>query len=128
MLRYRLYDFDRVIRRTVTYGVVTVVLAGVYAGGVLGLSALLGVDDPLAVAGSTLVAAALFNPVRRRVQAWVDRRFDRARYDASHVVDGFTTRLRDRVDLEELSWDVADIVHRTLRPESIGVWLREQAR
>ena len=77
VLRYRLYDFDQVIRRTLTYGVVPVVLAGVYIGCVLGLQALLGSNDPLAVAASTLAAAALFQPVRRRVQGFVDRRFDR---------------------------------------------------
>lgn len=128
VLRYRLYDFDRVIRRTLTYGMVTVFLAGVYVGCVLGLQALLGSNDPLAVAASTLAAAALFQPVRRRVQGFVDSRFDRQRYDAGRVVDNFGTRLRDEVDLEGLTTDLTAVVGSTLRPASVTLWLREEAR
>ena len=128
VLRYRLYDFDKVIRRTLIYGVVTVLLAGVYVGCVLGLQALLGSNDPLAVAASTLAAAALFQPVRRRVQSFVDRRFDRQRYDAGRVVDNFGTRLRDEVDLDGLATDLTAVVGSTLRPASVTLWLREEAR
>ena len=100
VLRYRLYEIDRLVRRTVSYAVVAVLLALVYLGGVAALGALVGSENPLAVAGATLAAAALFNPLRRRVQRWVDRRFDRGRYDAARVVEGFSARLRDEVDLE----------------------------
>jgi hypothetical protein len=128
VLRYRLYDFGRVIRRTVTYGLVSVVLAGIYVGSVLGLQAVLGSDDALAVAGSTLAAAAMVQPVRRRIQGFVDRRFDRERYDAGRVVDGFGTRLREEVDLDGLTTDLTAVVGQTLRPASVSLWLREEAR
>ena len=124
VLRYRLYDFGLVIRRTVTYGLVSVVLAGVYVGSVLGLQGLLGSNDPLAVAASTLAAAALFQPVRRRVQRFVERRFDRSRYDAERVVDALSSRLRQEVDLDGLTTDLTAVVGQTLRPVTVSLWLR----
>ncbi len=100
IFRYRLYDIDRLISRTVSYGLVAAVLAAVYLGGVAALGAVVGSDNPLAVAGATLAAAALFTPMRRWAQVWVDRRFDRTRYDATQVVSAFSGRLRDEVDLD----------------------------
>jgi hypothetical protein len=123
VLRYRLYDIDRVVRRTVSYALLAVLLAAVYLGGAAALGALVGQQSPLSVAAATLAAAALFNPIRRRVQGWVDRRFDRARYDAGLVVEGFSTRLRDEVDLEGLTTDLSGVVTKTLRPASVGVML-----
>ena len=127
VLRYRLYDFGPVIRRTAIYGLVSVVLAGIYVGSVLGLQAVLGSEDALAVAGSTLAAAAMFQPVRRRIQGFVDRRFDRERYDASVVAAAFSARLRDDIDLEGLSTDLAAVVTKTLRPASVSLWLKGTA-
>jgi len=127
ILRYRLYDLGRLARRTVTYAVVVAVLAAVYSLGVLGLSSLIGRGSPLVVAGSTLAAAAVFNPVRHRVQWWLERRFDRQRYDTQRLVDEFTSRLRDHVDLEGLIPDLTDLVSTTLRPTSMSLWLRERA-
>jgi hypothetical protein len=128
VIRYRLYDIDRIISRTVSYAVVAGVLVATYLGVVLALGAVVGRGNPLTVAGATLAAAALFNPVRRRVQGWVDRRFDRARYDAVRVVEGFTSRLRAEVDLEGLVTDLTGVVHTTLRPDRISIWLVEGMR
>ncbi len=125
ILRYRLYDLGRLVRRTVSYTVVVAVLAAVYSLGVLGLRSLIGRGSPLTVAGSTLAAAAVFNPVRHRVQRWVDRRFDRQRYDAQRLVDEFTGRLRDQTDFDELIPDLTGVVSATLRPTSISLWVRE---
>ncbi len=123
IFRYRLYDIDRLISRTVSYGLVAAVLAAVDLGGVAALGAVVGSDNPLAVAGATLAAAALFTPVRRRVQGWVDRRFDRTRYDTSQVVSAFSERLRDEVDLEGLTGGLTRIVGETLRPAGVSMWL-----
>ena len=128
ILRYHLYDLGRLVRRTVSYALLVVVVAGVYALGILGLGSLIGRGSPLVVAGSTLAAAALFNPVRRRVQEWVDRRFDRQRYDAQRLVDEFNARLRDHVDLDGLIPGLTGVVGATLRPASMSVWVREEAR
>jgi hypothetical protein len=129
VLRYRLYEIDRLVRRTVSYAVVAALLALVYLGGVAALGALVGSENPLAVAGATLAAAALFNPLRRRVQRWVDRRFDRGRYDAARVVEGFSARLRHEVDLEGLTIDLTAVVGSTLRPATVSVVLvGEEAR
>lgn len=125
VLRYRLYDVDRVITRTVTWTVVTAVLAGVYAALVLGTQAVLGLEDAsdLVVAGATLAAAALFRPVRLRVQRAVDRRFDRARYDAVREVEAFGARLRDQVELRGLVAEVEAVTARTVAPAGTWVWL-----
>jgi hypothetical protein len=130
VLRYRLYDIDRIVSRTVTYGALTVVLAGVYGGLVLGAQWLLGPEDAsdLVVAGATLVVAALFQPLRTRLRAVMDRRFNRARYDAEHVVASFGARLRDEVDLGALEGDLRAVVTVTMMPAQAGVWLQEVRR
>src|SRR4029453_8359763 len=100
ILRYRLYDLDRLVGRTLAYGLLTLLLGGGYAVVVLGLGQLLGRESPLVVAAATLAVAAVFQPARRRVQAVVDRRFNRRRHDAARIIEGFGTRLRDQVDLD----------------------------
>ncbi len=122
VLRYRLYDIDRVVSRTVAYAIVTGLLVGVYAGLVLLATHLLRVHTPVAVAASTLAAAALFNPVRWRVQKSVDRRFNRARYDADQTVAAFAARLKDAVDLDSVRDDLAGVVHQALEPAHVSVW------
>lgn len=128
VLRYRLYEIDRVVSRTVAYTVVTAILVGVYASIAVLPSALLDVQSDLLVAVATLVAAAVFVPVRRRVQAVVDRRFNRARYDAQRVVERFGSRLRDTVDLDSLTGDLHGVVASTVQPARISLWLPEQRR
>ena len=123
VLRYRLYDIDRIISRTVAYAIVTGLLIGVYAGLVLLATHLLRFHTPVAVAAATLAAAALFNPVRRRVQHQVDRRFNRARYDADQVAAAFTARLKDTVDLNSVRDDLTGIVSRALEPAHVSVWI-----
>jgi hypothetical protein len=123
ILRYRLYDIDRIISRTLAYGLVTGLLVGVYAGLVLLATDVLDLHSSVAVAASTLAAAALFNPVRRRVQRAVDRRFNRARYDAEQTVAAFAARLKDAVDLDSVSADLAGLVARTLEPAHLSVWI-----
>jgi hypothetical protein len=123
VLRYRLYDIDRIISRTVAYAIVTGLLVGVYAGLVLLATHLLRVHTPVAVAAATLTAAALFNPVRRRVQRRVDRRFNRARYDADQVAAAFAARLKDTVDLGSVRDDLTVIVSRALEPAHVSVWI-----
>ena len=125
ILRYRLYEIDRIISRTVSYTIVIAVLAAVYALGLTGLTSLLDSDSPLAVAAATLAAAALFNPLRKRVQAFVDHRFNRTRYDAERVMAGFTGSLRDEVDPGTVVGGWVDVVSETMRPVSAGVWLRD---
>jgi hypothetical protein len=124
ILRYRLYDLDRIISRTVAYGLLTLLLAGGYAVVVLGLGQLLERDSPLVVAGATLAVAAVFQPARRRVQAVVDRRFNRRRHDAARIVEGFGTRLRDQVDLDILTADLLAVVDQTMQPTQTSLWLR----
>jgi hypothetical protein len=124
ILKYRLYDIDRLISRTLAYAVVTGLLVGVYAGLVLLATRVLSFSSPVAVAASTLVAAALFNPVRRRVQRAVDRRFNRARYDADAAVAAFSARLKDAVDLDAVRTDLLDVVRRSLEPAHVSVWVR----
>jgi hypothetical protein len=132
ILRHRLYDIDRLINRTLVYGLVTALLGGVYGGVVLVGGQLFGGvgDDPpsWAVAGATLAVAALFRPARRRVQALVDRRFNRARYDAARTVEGFAARLRDQVDLDTLSAEVLAVATRTMQPTTASLWLRPTRR
>ena len=123
ILRYRLYDIDRIISRTLAYAIVTGLLVGVYAGLVLLATQVLAVKSAVAVAASTLAAAALFSPVRRRVQQVVDRRFNRARYDADQTVAGFAVRLKDTVDLDSVRDDLAIVVHQALEPAHVSVWI-----
>jgi peptidoglycan/LPS O-acetylase OafA/YrhL len=123
IMRYRLYDIDRIISRTLAYAIVTALLACVYAGPVLLSTQMLGLRTPVAVAIATLAAAALFNPVRRRVQRMVDRRFNRARYDADRTVAAFAARLKDAVDLDAVHDDLAGVVTRTLEPDHVSIWL-----
>jgi hypothetical protein len=125
ILRYRLYDIDRIVSRTVSYGIVTALLAGAYAGLVLLATRELRFSSEVAVAVSTLAAAAAFNPVRRRVQHAVDRRFNRARYNADLTVTEFAARLQDEVDFEAVRTDLAETVQRALEPEHMSVWIRE---
>jgi hypothetical protein len=125
VLRYRLYDLDRVISRTLTYGLLTVLLGLGYAAVVLGLGRLVGEESSLAVAAATLAVAAAFQPARRRVQAVVDRRFNRRRYDAARTVDGFAARLRDQVDLDALHGELLAVVDQTVQPTRASLWLRQ---
>ena len=124
VLRYRLYEIDRIVSRTVTYLLVVGLLAAVFFGVVTLITSALPAESDLAVAASTLAVAALFNPVRGRVQGWIDRRFNRARYDAQNVMDAFADSLRDRVDATQLSDGWRDVVADTMQPETIGVWVR----
>lgn len=124
VLRYRLYEIERILSRTVTYGVVTALVVLVYTGSVFLLRLMVPAEGQLAVAGSTLAAAAVFNPVRRRVQSLVDRRFNRDRYDAERILATFTGRLRNRSDLSALSRDLAEVAQETVQPMSISIWLR----
>jgi hypothetical protein len=130
ILRYRLYDIDRLISRTVTWALVTVVLLAVFGTGILAIQGVLtGVTngETLAVAGSTLAAIALFQPVRRRIQGIVDRRFDRARYDAGIVIEGLAERLRDPLELSALGMEIVRVATETVRPASAAVWIRHPA-
>jgi MFS family permease len=129
--RYRLYDIDRIISRSLGYAIVTGVLAAVFAASAIGLSTLLGSlgqGESLAVAASTLIVLGLFGPLRRRAQAVIDRRFDRASYDASVTVQVMSARLRDNVDLERVEADVLVVVDQTLHPTNAGMWLRGRSR
>jgi MFS family permease len=126
VLRYRLYDIDRVISRTVAYAVITGLLAGVYAGLALLATEVVGLRTPVAVAAATLAAAALFNPLRRRVQLLVDRRFNRARYDADQTVAAFAARLKDAADLDAVRDDLASIVQQALEPAHVSLWISQR--
>jgi hypothetical protein len=122
VLKYRLYDIDRVISRTLAYAIVTGVLAGVYAALVLLATQVFRVHTPVAVAAATLAAAALFAPVRRWVQRRVDRRFNRARYDADQTVAAFAARLKDAVDLDTVREELARVVQSALEPAHVSMW------
>jgi hypothetical protein len=126
ILRYRLFDIDRIISRTLAYAIVTGLLIGVYAGLVLLATQVLSFHTPVAVAAATLVAVALFNPMRRRVQLRVDRRFNRARYDADQTVAAFAAQLKDAVDLDSIRDDLAGAVDHALEPAHISVWISQQ--
>lgn len=131
ILRYRLYDIDLLISRTVVYGGLSGILAATYFAAVVSLQAILRPltsGSELAVAGSTLLVVALFQPLRRRVQDAVDRRFYRARYDAARTLDAFTARLRDEVDLGAVRADLLDVIGETMRPSHASVWLRDARR
>jgi hypothetical protein len=126
ILKYRLYDIDRIISRTLAYAIVTGLLVGVYAGLVLLTTQVFRVHTPVAVAAATLAAAALFNPLRRRVQRAVDRRFNRARYDADQTVAVFAARLKDAVDLDAVRDDLAIVVHQALEPAHVSLWIGQR--
>jgi hypothetical protein len=124
ILRYRLYDLDRIISRTLAYGLLTVLLGLGYAAVVLGLSRRFPQDSSLVVAAATLAVAAVFQPARRRVQRLVDRRFNRRRYDAAQTIAAFSARLRDQVDLDTLSSELLAVVDQTMQPTRTSLWLR----
>jgi hypothetical protein len=123
ILRYRLYDLDRIVSRTLAYGLLTVLLGAGYAAIVLGLGQLLGRRSSLAVAVATLAVAAAFQPARRRVQQVVDRRFDRRRYDATRTIQRFSARLRQQTDLDTLTAELLGVVEQTMQPTSVSLWL-----
>jgi hypothetical protein len=131
ILRYRLYDIDVVINRTLVYGSLTIMLVALYFGGIVVLQRvfvlLTGQQSTLAVVASTLAIAALFNPLRRRVQAFVDRRFYRRKYDAAKTLSSFSSRLREETDLDSLSNDVLGVVRETMQPAHASLWLRPYA-
>jgi hypothetical protein len=132
ILRYHLYDIDRLINRTLVYGLLTALLVGVYASVVLVLGQVFGgigaEPSSWAVAGATLTVAALFQPARRRIQAVVDRRFNRRKYNAVKTVEAFSARLRDEIDLDALSTELLAVVDQTMQPTQASLWLRPPTR
>ena len=126
VLKYRLYDLGRIVSRTVSYAIVTGLLVGVYAGLVLLATGVIGLTSPVAVAGATLAAAALFGPLRSRVQRRVDHRFNRARYDAERMLAAFAARLTEELDTDAVTEDLARSVHAALEPAHVSVWLAER--
>jgi hypothetical protein len=133
ILRYRLYDIDRIINRTLVYGALTALLIGVYVGAAVGLGALARSvsgqeNNSFVIAASTLAVAALFGPARRSIQGFIDRRFYRSKYDAARTLDAFNARLREHVDLESLKGELLEVVQETMQPAHASVWLREAHR
>ena len=126
VLKYRLYDLGRIVSRTVSYAIVTGLLVGVYAGLVLLATGVIGLESPVAVAGATLVAAALFGPLRSRVQKRVDHRFNRARYDAERMLAAFAARLTEELDADAVTEDLARSVHTALQPAHVSIWLSDR--
>jgi hypothetical protein len=127
VFRYRLYAIDRIVSRTISYFLLTALLVGVYALIVVGIGTLTGgSDNPVLIAGATLLVAAMFGPLRRRVQAAVDRRFNRRRYDAERVLGSFSSRLRDELDLDALAGELVTTASSAVQPATVGVWIRDR--
>jgi hypothetical protein len=132
ILRYRLYDIDIIINRTLVYGSLTAILAGVYFGSVTATQAIFQTLTSqerlpqLIVVASTLLIAALFNPLRRRIQTFIDRRFYRSRYDARKTLETFSVKLRDETDLDALNDDLVGVVRETMQPAHVSLWLRPE--
>ena len=132
ILKYRLYDIDRLINRTLVYGLLTAILAGVYFGGITATQAIFSAvtgqqEQPqLAIVVSTLVIAALFTPLRRRIQSFIDRRFYRRKYDARKTLEAYSAKLRNDSDLDALSDDLVGMVRETMQPAHVSLWLRPE--
>jgi len=128
VLRYRLYNIDRIINRTLVYGSLTAMLLALYVSDIVLFQRifvfLTGEQSTLAVVASTLLIAALFNPLRRRVQSFIDRRFYRSKYDAAKTLEAFSAKLRDETDLEALNNDLVGVVRETMQPVHVSLWLR----